>query len=91
VQGEFLLKALGARVRELRAKQGYSQEAFADRCGVHRTFMGTVERGESNLSFSNLAKLASALGLTLAQMLSGLERRAEELASPSPSSKRPSA
>jgi transcriptional regulator with XRE-family HTH domain len=69
-------KALGQRIRELRAKQGYSQEAFADRCGVHRTFMGTVERGESNLSFQNLVKIATALGLTLSQMLSGLEKKA---------------
>ena len=74
-----ILTALGKRVRELRLKQGYSQEAFADLCGVHRTFMGTIERGESNLSFSNLVKISKALGITLSQMLSGLERRAETL------------
>jgi transcriptional regulator with XRE-family HTH domain len=72
-----MLKALGQRIRELRAKQGYSQEAFADRCGVHRTFMGTIERGESNLSFQNLVKVSKALGITLAKLLSGIERRAE--------------
>jgi transcriptional regulator with XRE-family HTH domain len=77
---EALLKALGQRVRELRAKRGYSQEAFADRCGVHRTFMGTIERGETNLSFQNLVKVANALGITLAQMLSGIEKKAEQLA-----------
>ena len=42
VQDE-LQKALGRRVRQLRLKKGYSQEAFADHCGVHRTFMGTIE------------------------------------------------
>jgi len=60
-------------------KGGFSQEAFADHCGVHRTFMGTIERGETNLSFKNLAKLAAALGITLSQMLSGVERKANEL------------
>jgi len=62
-------------------KGGFSQEAFADHCGVHRTFMGTIERGETNLSFKNLAKLSAALGITLSQLLSGVEKRANELAS----------
>jgi transcriptional regulator with XRE-family HTH domain len=78
VQAEFQ-KALGHRVRDLRTKKGYSQEAFADHCGVHRTFMGTIERGETNLSFKNLAKLSAALGITLSQLLSGVERKANEL------------
>ena len=79
VQDE-ILKTLGRRIRELRLKQGYSQEAFADHCGVHRTFMGTIERGESNLSFSNLVKVSGGLGITLSQLLSGLEKRAAVLA-----------
>jgi transcriptional regulator with XRE-family HTH domain len=74
-----LLKALGGRIRDLRLKSGYSQEAFADYCGVHRTFMGTVERGESNISFTNLAKIATALDITLAGLLSGIEKRAAKL------------
>ena len=74
---EGILKALGLRIRELRAKQGYSQESFADKCGVHRT-LGTIERGESNLSFSNLVKVAQGLGITLSLLLSGIEKRAEE-------------
>jgi transcriptional regulator with XRE-family HTH domain len=60
-------------------KKGYSQEAFADHCGVHRTFMGTIERGETNLSFKNLARLADALGITFSQLLSGVEKKAKEL------------
>jgi transcriptional regulator with XRE-family HTH domain len=77
---QVILTVLGQRVRELRAKQGYSQEGFADACGVHRTFMGTIERGESNLSFQNLVKVSTALGITLSQLLSGIEKRAEALA-----------
>jgi transcriptional regulator with XRE-family HTH domain len=73
-----LLKALGQRIRELRLAQGYSQEAFADRCGLHRTFMGTLERGESNVSFSNLAKVAETLGITLSELLTGIEADARK-------------
>jgi len=78
-----LLKALGQRIRELRTEKGYSQEAFADYCGVHRTFMGTIERGESNLSFQNIAKVASALGLPLSTLFQDLEGRAKALVTPS--------
>jgi transcriptional regulator with XRE-family HTH domain len=75
-----VLKALGQRIRELRSEQGYSQESFADHCGVHRTFMGTIERGESNLSFSNLVKVAEGLGITLSELLTGLEKKAAQSA-----------
>jgi len=72
-----LLVALGQRIRELRSQNGYSQEAFADQCGVHRTFMGTVERGESNLSFSNISKVATTLQIDLATLFHGLEDKAK--------------
>ena len=81
-----LLRALGQRIRELRLAQGYSQEAFADKCGVHRTFMGTVERGESNVSFQNIVKVAQTLGVSLAVLFTDLEGAAERLrrAAPAP-------
>ncbi len=74
-----LLRALGERIRELRRAQGYSQEGFADKCGVHRTFMGTVERGESNLSFQNIVKVAETLGIPLAGLFKDLESAAAKL------------
>jgi transcriptional regulator with XRE-family HTH domain len=77
-----LLRALGVRIRELRLQQGYSQEGFADKCGVHRTFMGTVERGESNLSFQNIAKVAATLGVTLSVLFADLEEAARKQAPP---------
>jgi len=46
--------------------------------------MGAVERGERNLSFHNLVLISKALGITLSQLLSGLEKRAEALAKASP-------
>ncbi len=84
-----LLKALGQRIRELRTEKGYSQEAFADYCGVHRTFMGTIERGESNLSFQNIAKVAAALGVTLSALFAGLEERAGIVETPTTGSRAP--
>ncbi len=73
------LKALGRKIRGLRAAQGYSQEGFADKCGVHRTFMGTVERGESNLSFSNILRVAKTLGVPLSTLFENLEPAIEVL------------
>lgn len=79
----LLLRALGQRIRELRTERGYSQEGFADQCGVHRTFMGTVERGESNLSFQNIAKVATTLGVSLSELFRDLEAKAQTLAAQS--------
>ena len=79
----LLLRALGQRIRVLRSVQGYSQEGFADKCGVHRTFMGTIERGESNLSFQNIAKVATTLGISLSTLFLDLEDKAKTLAGPS--------
>ena len=69
-------RALGERIRELRKKAGYSQEGFADAAGVHRTYMGTLERGEANVSLSNMHKIASALGITLSELFRTVEKRA---------------
>jgi transcriptional regulator with XRE-family HTH domain len=63
----------------MRTERGYSQEGFADKCGVHRTFMGTIERGESNLSFLNIAKVATTVGVPLSALFLGLEERAQVL------------
>lgn len=81
-RNKLLLKALGQRIRELRSEKGFSQEAFADQCGVHRTFMGTVERGESNLSFQNIAKVATTLGVPLSTLFLDLEANAAALLQP---------
>ena len=83
----LLLKALGQRIRALRTEQGYSQEAFADKCGVHRTFMGTIERGESNLSFQNIHKVAATLGISLSKLFQDLEEKADALHSETAASK----
>src|SRR4051812_38471222 len=56
----------GARVRHLRNGRGWSQEELADRAGLHRTYIGSIERGEQNLSLVNIEKLAATLGVSLA-------------------------
>ena len=61
-------------IRRLRRKAGYSQEAFGDVVGLHRTYMGSVERGERNISLDNIERIASALGLTAGQLLVEAEK-----------------
>jgi transcriptional regulator with XRE-family HTH domain len=56
-------KQLGAIIRKKREAQELSQEGFADICGVHRTYMGAIERGERNVSLMNICRIASALNL----------------------------
>lgn len=58
-------KKFGERVRQLRKEQGYSQEAFAQKCGLHRTYIGNIERGEKNVSLENIERIVSALWLTM--------------------------
>jgi transcriptional regulator with XRE-family HTH domain len=69
-----LRNGLGRAVRRLRADKGYSQEGFADQIGVHRTYMGAVERGEVNISLANIERLARGLGLSVSQLLREAER-----------------
>lgn len=64
------LTAMGERIRLRRTKLGLSQEALADAAGLHRTYIGSVERGERNVSVGNLYALADALGLTVNELLS---------------------
>jgi transcriptional regulator with XRE-family HTH domain len=56
------LKAFGERVRTMREQSGLSQEALAARVGIHRTYLGGVERGERNICLLNILRLAAALG-----------------------------
>lgn len=67
------LCALGRAVRDIRAERGMSQDALARRIGVHRTYLGGIERGERNVSYENLLRVAEALAVPLSE----LQRRAE--------------
>lgn len=63
------LELLGARLRERRIECGWTQEDLAAKTGLHRTFIGSVERGERNVSILNLRTLARALRTPLATLL----------------------
>ena len=63
---------LGNKIRSLRSDRGYSQESFADACKLHRTYMGSLERGERNLTLKTLMTVAQALGVTVAELLNGI-------------------
>ncbi|WP_095974168.1 helix-turn-helix domain-containing protein [Pseudomonas ogarae] len=67
-----LRKLFGQRVRDLRSGQGFSQEAFADRCGFVRTYMSRIETGTANPSLEAAKVLADGLGLSLSELLKGL-------------------
>jgi len=66
-------RRFGLRVRALRLKKGISQEDLADRCGVHRTYMGRIERGETNITLTNIYKVARGLGVSPASLLGEAE------------------
>jgi transcriptional regulator with XRE-family HTH domain len=62
-------KQLGTIIRDQRKAIGYSQEEFASHCGVHRTYMGAVERGERNISLMNIVRIANALKVKPSELL----------------------
>ena len=59
------LEKFGEKVREERHRLGLSQEELASRAGVHRTYIGMIERAEKNITLENIEKIASALKITL--------------------------
>ena len=59
----------GERVRTVRSQKGISQEALADKAGLHRTYVSSVERGERNVSLSTVERLAAALEISMADLM----------------------
>ena len=72
------LRELGSRIRGQRERHGWTQAELGERCGLHRTFIGSVERGERNLSILNLRLIARVLRASLAILLSGSSRSESE-------------
>lgn len=64
---EILIK-FGKKVREIRIKQNLSQEKLATKAGVHRTYIGMIERAEKNITLENIEKIAKALGLSVKEL-----------------------
>jgi transcriptional regulator with XRE-family HTH domain len=72
--GEELASRFGELVRRLRLEKGLSQERLAELCGMHRNYVGAVERAERTPSIVAADKLARALGTTLSNVFAELER-----------------
>ncbi len=65
----------GKNVRRLRERLGFSQEELADRAGLHRTYVGSVERGERNISLENIVAIARALDVSPADLVMAIPTR----------------
>lgn len=62
-----ILVRFGGKVRRFRHAQGLSQEELADRAGVHRTYIGMVERAEKNITLENIGKICNGLKVSLTE------------------------
>lgn len=62
-------KVFASRLRQIRQAKGLSQEDLANRANLHRTYVGSVERGERNISIDNIERLANALEIDIIELL----------------------
>ncbi len=67
-----ILKKFGEIVRKKRQEKLLSQEYFAELVGVHRTYIGMIERAEKNITLLNIEKIAKALGISVGELLKDL-------------------
>ncbi|MGB9196732.1 MAG: helix-turn-helix transcriptional regulator [Terriglobales bacterium] len=68
------LHAFGKVLREVRLAKDLSQEELAARAGIHRTYIGDVERGTRNIALINMTKIARALGVPLSRLIEDTEK-----------------
>lgn len=68
----MIQKNVGERIRELRVQTGLSQEKFALKIGMDRTYFASVELGKRNISIVNLEKIAKGLGVSLSELFKGI-------------------
>lgn len=66
-------KQLGNNIKQLRTSLGLSQEQLAEKAGLHRTYVGAVERGERNVSLDNILAISRALGVSVSTLLKDVE------------------
>ena len=67
---------LARNLHALRRSRGWSQEEMAEKCGLHRTYVGAIERGERNVTLETLNALALALGVSAAELIADGYRKA---------------
>lgn len=68
----MIKEKLGNRIRELRQNTGLSQEKFALKIGMDRTYFASVEAGKRNIAIENIKKIADGLEITLSQLFEGI-------------------
>lgn len=68
----MITEKVGNRIRELRNKTGLSQEKFALKIGMDRTYFASVELGKRNISLKNIEKIANGLGVTISELFKGI-------------------
>ena len=71
-----LREILSLNIKTFRAEEGLSQDEFAARCGLHRTYIGSVERQERNVTLETLNQLSTAMGVSAADLLTPQKRKA---------------
>lgn len=65
-----IAEKFGKRIRALRKSKKLSQEELAEKCGLHTTYIGQIERGEKNASLESIQKLSNGLGISIAEIFS---------------------
>lgn len=70
-----VLKKFGLRVRQLRETRGWSQEDFAEKADLHRTYVSGIERGTRNPTLTVLERIAGGFGMPIDQLLEGLSKK----------------
>jgi transcriptional regulator with XRE-family HTH domain len=73
LQREQIQRRLGARIRELRIKRGWTQDEFADLSGLHRAQVGAFENGRMNITLASLHLIAQTLDLRIVDLFKGVE------------------
>lgn len=68
-----IAEKFGENVRKFRNLQGITQEDLAEKSELHRTYIGMVERGERNISLNNAYRIATALNVSLSEMMEGIK------------------
>lgn len=69
MQKSPILEVFGLNVRRLRVEHGLSQEQLAEKAGLHRTYIGMIERAEKNITLCNIEKIAIALGVSVRELI----------------------
>ena len=71
ISNSDILKKFGDRVRNLRKQKNLSQENLAEKAGLHRTYIGMIERAEKNITLINIEKIANALEVNINELING--------------------